>query len=89
MIDDGLASGFTMKAAIKMIQKYNPQKIYLAVPTAPLLTVKKFKDDADNIFCPNIRDTWHFAVASAYKHWYDIPETEVLEIIKKSEYYMK
>jgi predicted phosphoribosyltransferase len=87
ILDDGLASGFTMLAAIKMILKYNPVKILVAVPTAPLRTMIRIKREVDGIFCPNIREVLSFAVAEAYKHWYDIPESEVLEIIKKSNYY--
>lgn len=87
MIDDGLASGFTMLAAIKMIKRYNPSRIYIAVPTAPFSTVNRIKDEVDKIFCPNIRDVWRFAVAEAYQNWYDVPDSEVLEIIKDSSYY--
>ncbi|MBD3256006.1 MAG: hypothetical protein GF383_13000 [Candidatus Lokiarchaeota archaeon] len=89
MIDDGLASGFTMLAAIKMIKKYEPKQIFVAVPTAPMRTVKKIEKHADEIFCPNIRNVWRFAVAEAYKNWYDLPESEVLEIIQKSSYFVE
>ncbi|MGQ4874516.1 MAG: phosphoribosyltransferase [Promethearchaeia archaeon] len=89
LIDDGLASGFTMLSAIKMLKNYLPKKIFVAIPTAPLRTVKRVKDYVDDVFCPNIRNVWHFAVADAYKHWYDVPESEVLEILKKSSYYIK
>lgn len=87
ILDDGLASGFTMLAAINMIKKYHPTRILIAVPTAPLRTMKKVKPEVDEIFCPNIRDVMWFAVADAYKNWYDVPESEVLEIINKSNYY--
>jgi len=89
LIDDGLASGFTMLAAIKMIKKYNPKKIFIAVPTAPLHTVKRLQDKDVEIFSPNIRDVWRFAVADAYQNWYDVPESEVLEILDKSKFYVK
>ncbi len=89
MLDDGLASGFTMLAAIKMVKKYNPEKILIAVPTAPLNTVKRIKNEVHKTFCPNIRNVWRFAVAEAYKRWYDVPESEVLEIINKSKFYIK
>jgi len=88
LLDDGLASGFTMLAAIIMIKKYQPLKIYVAVPTAPLRTINKVKLEVDEIFCPNIRDVIWFAVADAYKNWYDVPESEVLEIINKSNFYV-
>ncbi len=87
MIDDGLASGFTMLAAIKMVKNYKPLKIYIAVPTAPQSTVQRIENEVDEIICPNIRNVWRFAVAEAYLHWYDVPESEVLELIKNSNYY--
>ncbi|TFF89130.1 MAG: hypothetical protein EU548_08000, partial [Promethearchaeota archaeon] len=51
MIDDGLASGFTMLAAIKMVKKYQPREIYIAVPTAPHRTVERVKKKVKRIFC--------------------------------------
>lgn len=88
ILDDGLASGFTMLAALTMIKKYHPQKIFVVVPTAPLSTVKRVEEGVDGLFCPNIRDVRWFAVADAYKNWYDVPEAEVLELIIKSDYYI-
>jgi putative phosphoribosyl transferase len=88
ILDDGLASGFTMLAGIKMIKKYNPKKIFIAVPTAPLRTVTRIEKKVDEIFCPNIRNVIWFAVADAYKNWYDVPESEVLNIVNHSKYYI-
>ncbi len=88
ILDDGLASGFTMLAAISMIRNYKPKQIIIAVPTAPLRTVKRVEKEVDEIFCPNIRTTLWFAVADAYKNWYDVPESEVLEIINNSDHYV-
>ena len=89
MMDDGLASGFTMLAAIKMIKKYNPKKLFVAVPTAPLHTTQRIQPEIDNIYCPNIRDVWRFAVADAYQNWYDVAESEVLDILKNSKFYVR
>lgn len=89
ILDDGLASGFTMLAAIKMIKKYDPKKIYIAVPTAPLRTVRVIQPEVNKIFCPNIREVMRFAVAEAYKNWYDVTEAEVQKILNKSKYYLK
>lgn len=89
IMDDGLASGFTMLAAITMIKKYNPLKLYVSVPTAPQHTIDRIKSKVDNLFCPNIKDTNWFAVADAYQNWYDVPELEVMEIIKSSKYYIQ
>ncbi len=88
ILDDGLASGFTMFAAINMIKKYHPKKIIISIPTAPLRTIKKVEVEVNEIFCPNIRQVMWFAVADAYKNWYDVPESEVLKIISNSKYYI-
>ena len=89
IMDDGLASGFTMLAGIKMIKKYNPRRIYICIPTAPFHTIERLKNEVVEIFCPNIRKTPWFAVADAYKHWYDITEDQVLNILKKSTFYIE
>ncbi len=89
MIDDGLASGYTMLAAIKMVKQYGPEKIFLAIPTAPLRTVKKIEPEVNGIFSPNIRNVMQFAVADAYLKWYDVPESEILDLLKKSRFYLK
>ncbi|MFW9939378.1 MAG: phosphoribosyltransferase, partial [Candidatus Thorarchaeota archaeon] len=88
IIDDGLASGFTMLAGVNMIKKYNPKSINIAVPTAPLRTIKSIEKEVKNIFCPNIRNVRWFAVADSYKHWYDVPDREVLDIIRNSKCYI-
>jgi len=88
MVDDGLASGFTMLAAIKMVKKYDPKKIVVSVPTAPLHTIQRIENVDVKTFCPNIRNTRWFAVADAYKHWYDLTETEVINYLIKSNFYI-
>ena len=88
LMDDGLASGFTMLAAIHMMKNYDPAKIYVVVPTAPLHTVLRIEKESDEIFCPNIKNTMWFAVADAYQNWYDVPESEVIEILKNSNLYI-
>jgi predicted phosphoribosyltransferase len=83
LVDDGIASGFTMIAAIKSIQKYHPRKIVVAVPTAPRSSVDRVEPLVDEIVCPDIQDTFSFAVANAYKNWYDLDIEEVRTILKE------
>lgn len=88
MMDDGLASGYTMRAGIKMVQKFRPKKIFITVPTAPIHTIENIENEIDEVICPNVRKTNWFAVADAYEHWYDVQDSEVLDIIKKSKHYL-
>lgn len=83
LVDDGLASGYTMKAAIYMVNKRKAAKTVLAVPTAPRRTIDALADAVDEIYCANIREVLSFAVADAYKNWYDLDEAEVRGLLEQ------
>jgi predicted phosphoribosyltransferase len=80
--DDGLASGYTMLSAIEFIKKRSPEKIIVAVPTAPKSTVDLILPQVDELICLNVRGGFSFAVASAYENWYDLGDDEVISILK-------
>jgi predicted phosphoribosyltransferase len=77
--DDGLASGFTMLAALRSIRQRNPARIVVAVPTASASSAARVSGHADLLVCLNIRSGRTFAVAEAYREWYDLDDREVLE----------
>lgn len=80
--DDGLASGYTMLAALDFIRKKGPSNIIVAVPTACSRTADMIVQEVDELICPNIRSGWTFAVADAYENWYDVDEEEVVSILE-------
>ena len=82
VVDDGLASGYTMFAAIKFIKKKNPKKVIVGVPTGSGKTVDFVLSVVDELVCLNVRNIFPYAVADAYRNWYDLTDEEVLEIIK-------
>jgi len=83
LVDDGLASGFTMRAAIGYLRKRKPGTIILAVPTGSADTVRMLLKEVDAMYCLNIRESYPYAVASAYRNWYDLEDRDVLELISK------
>lgn len=83
IVDDGLASGYTMLAGINYVKKSMPAKIIVAVPTASERAIKAILQHVDELICPNVRTAPVFAVADAYRDWYDIPEEAVLKILKE------
>lgn len=83
LVDDGLATGYTMIAACRDLRKKNPKKIIVAVPCASAEAVARLHAEADEIVSLNVKDTYPFAVAEFYKNWYDISDEEVLNILKK------
>jgi len=86
VVDDGIASGYTMLVAVKFLRNIGASKVYVGAPTASLSSIKLLYPYADHIYVPNIRsDFWGFAVAEAYIKWYDLTDEEVLTIINKAK----
>ncbi len=82
VIDDGLASGVTMKAATESIRHRHPKEIIVAVPTASTTALASVGGCADRIItCAKGEPP--FAVADYYRHWYDVPDDEVVKILAK------
>ncbi|MFW9931000.1 MAG: phosphoribosyltransferase [Candidatus Thorarchaeota archaeon] len=85
LIDDGIASGFSMIAGCHWLRQLGAKEIVIGVPTAPLSSLNRIENQniVDLIVCLNIREIYPFAVADAYEHWYDISESETLSILGK------
>jgi putative phosphoribosyl transferase len=81
VVDDGLASGYTMRAAIGFLKAQGAGSLIVAVPTASEHTVRDLLPLVDELYCPNVRGGYSFAVAEAYENWYDLTEDEVLQIM--------
>lgn len=82
LVDDGIASGFTMLVAVEALKKAGADEIIIAVPTAHWDAIKKVIQDVDTLYCANLRSGWSFAVADAYIKWTDVSEEEVMEILQ-------
>jgi len=83
LADDGLASGYTMVAATRMVRRKEPKEIVIAAPTGSADAIKLLSKEADTIFCPNIRSGYSFAVSDAYRNWYDLTKEDVLDALMK------
>ncbi|RJR33058.1 MAG: phosphoribosyltransferase [Deltaproteobacteria bacterium] len=85
IVDDGLASGYTMRLAVNFLKGKGAGRIIVAVPTASARTAQDLLPLVDELYCLNVRGGWSFAVAEAYEDWYDLDEEEVLEIMASLE----
>lgn len=83
LVDDGIASGFTIQAAVEALRHNGAKELVVAVPTAHLQVLENISPEVEWIYCANIRGGDGFAVADAYQTWYDVEEPEVVEILKK------
>lgn len=79
IVDDGLASGFTMRVALETLGKHGPRQLVVAVPTAHESAARNLAREVGTVFCANVRGGLSFAVADAYERWTDVGEDEALE----------
>lgn len=77
VVDDGLASGYTMIAALRAIKKGHPRRIVVAVPCSPGTSVERLEKEADEVVCLAVQPFGPFAVASYYEHFPDLGDDEV------------
>ncbi|MGW8194721.1 MAG: phosphoribosyltransferase [Desulforhopalus sp.] len=84
LTDDGLASGFTMLAAIEMVRKGGAADITVAIPTSPFSALQSIADRVDRIVCANMHDYGPFAVAAAYRRWRDLDLEEVVMLLEQA-----
>jgi putative phosphoribosyl transferase len=83
LVDDGVASGFTIKVAAAAICRKKPTGIIIAAPTGHRQALEQLDKEVDVVYCPNVRGGHTFAVANAYENWYDVDEKEAIEIIER------
>ncbi len=83
LVDDGVASGFTIKVSAAAIRRKKPERIIIAAPTGHRQALEKLDKEVETIYCPNVRSGPTFAVASAYENWYDVSEKEAIAILKQ------
>jgi predicted phosphoribosyltransferase len=82
LVDDGLASGYSMMAAVRYVRQRGPKEIVVAVPTASQSAMSLVTRVADAVVCPNVRSGPVFAVADAYRDWRDLGHEEILALLR-------
>jgi predicted phosphoribosyltransferase len=83
MVDDGLASGYSMIAAMNMVKRMAPAKTILCVPCAPSSSVSAMKEHFNEIYCLVIQTQGSFAVASYYYDFRDLSDEEVIMTLEQ------
>ena len=82
LVDDGIATGATMFAAIKALRLLHPQRIVVAVPVAAKDIVQEVNTLADDFICP-LQPENFLAVGKWYHHFGQITDLEVKDLLKK------
>ncbi|MEQ7010157.1 erythromycin esterase family protein [Actinopolymorpha sp. B17G11] len=81
LVDDGLATGASMRAAIQALRQLNPARIVVAVPSAPKSTCEELTDLVDEVVCATT-PTPFFAVGASYWDFRQTTDSEVREVLR-------
>jgi len=81
LVDDGIATGATMIAAIGALKKRKVKKIIVAVPVGPKDTIEKLHQLVDEVICPYTPDDF-FAIAQYFEKFEQVSDAEVIKILK-------
>jgi putative phosphoribosyl transferase len=83
LVDDGLATGATMRAAVKALRQRGAAKIVVAVPVGPPDTCREFEDVADETVCATAPEFFQ-AVGQYYEDFSQISDDEVRELLARA-----
>lgn len=83
LVDDGLATGSTMRAAIAAIRRRRPSHIIVAVPVASPETCEELRDEADEIYCA-VTPALFFGVGQWYEDFSQTTDEEVRNLLERA-----
>ncbi|MEJ2271383.1 MAG: phosphoribosyltransferase [Candidatus Bathyarchaeota archaeon] len=84
VVDDGIATGATMKAALISVKKRGAESVILAVPVASSSALRMLQDDADEIICLYTPETF-YAIGQFYNSFEQNSDQEVKELLEKTK----
>ena len=83
VVDDGIATGATMRAALRAVRRRQPRRLVLAVPVAPPETVESLRSEVDEVVCLATPD-YLGAIGSFYADFRQVGDDEVRELLGRA-----
>jgi predicted phosphoribosyltransferase len=83
LVDDGLATGATMQAAIQALREQQPARIVVAVPTASPETCERLKEEVDDVICAVTPEPF-YAVGLWYENFSQTSDEEVRDLLARA-----
>lgn len=84
LVDDGIATGITMLAAVKYLKKFNPDKIVVTVPVCPDTAESQFIGVADEFVCLDFEE-YFLSVGQFYDQFWQVSDEEVVSLLKRGQ----
>ncbi|MHB1680900.1 MAG: phosphoribosyltransferase [bacterium] len=83
VVDDGIATGASIKVVIKSLKSENPKKIIVAVPVAPVETIAELKREVDEVIVLSAPENF-YAVGAFYDDFSQTSDEEVISLLDKA-----
>ncbi|KSW27568.1 MULTISPECIES: phosphoribosyltransferase [unclassified Pseudomonas] len=83
LVDDGLATGNSVRAALQALREDDPRRIILAVPVGPPATVEKLRPLVDELVCLLTPEDFH-SVGHYYRDFHQLDDQEVVDLLRPS-----
>jgi putative phosphoribosyl transferase len=83
VIDDGIATGATMEAALRATRKAGPRRLVLAVPVAPPDTIERLRGEVDEVVCL-MMPAFLGAIGSFYRDFRQLEDEEVVQLLEQA-----
>lgn len=83
VVDDGIATGATMEAALHATRRADPSRLVLATAVAPSDTIERLRPQADEVVCL-ATPRWFFAIGAFYADFRQVSDDEVIDLLKRA-----
>ena len=83
LVDDGIATGSSMRAAISALRQMKPARLVVAVPVAPVSTCNRLKREVDELLCVYMPETF-FAIGQFYDDFLQVTDEEVTDLLHRA-----
>ena len=82
IVDDGVATGYTMRAAIQSVRKQGPASVWVAVPVGPPESIEELSREADKVVCLRKPEPF-FAIGQFYEMFEQVEDEELIQILQQ------
>ncbi|MEN8233574.1 MAG: phosphoribosyltransferase family protein [Actinomycetota bacterium] len=82
VVDDGVATGATLEASLRLLLSAGAERIIAAIPVGPPETIRRLSKIVDAVVCP-VQPQTFFAVGGWYERFDQVPDAEVIEILER------
>ena len=82
LVDDGIATGSTMKAALASVRNRQAKSVTIAIPVGPPTTIRELEEKADHVVCLHTPEAF-YAIGQFYENFAQTRDEEVTELLKR------